>query len=94
MIASPATSPRCLIRIVGTIIHEDALHGYTVDYIGARFTVPASSLIEHVEKHMGLFEFAATIIQPTGRASFLVAHAGQRLRVHMQQIRLIEEVVA
>lgn len=83
-----APGQRCTIRIVATITRTDELlHSYAVDYLGARFSVPMRSLIERVEKHTALFHLDATIIQPTGRASFLVAYAKQHLRVHVQQIR-------
>lgn len=85
---------RVTIRIVATIVHCDNLHGFTVDYMGARFMAPPSSLIEHVEPHMALFELDAHIIRPTGRASFLVACHERELRVHVQQIRPIESEVS
>lgn len=89
MIATPTFAPgqRVRVRIVATVVHVDALHGYTIDYMGARFMAPSNSLIEHVEPHMALFELGAHIIETNGQASFLVAYAGHRLRVHVQQIQ-------
>lgn len=78
------------IRIVASIIHDDALHGVTIDYMGARFTAPADSLVKRVDARMALFELEATIIRSTGRASFLVAYAGHALRVHVQQMQECE----
>jgi hypothetical protein len=85
---------RVTIRIVATITHCDNLLGFSVDYMGARFMAPPSSLIEHVEPHMALFELDGRIIRPTGRASFLVDCHGRELRVHVQQMRPIESEVA
>lgn len=90
MIATPAPTfaagQPCLVRIVATITHEDALSGYTVDYMGTRFAVPTSSLIERVESHMALFELRARIECPNGQAAFLVRYERHVLRVHVQQI--------
>jgi hypothetical protein len=84
---------RVTIRIVATIVHCDALHGFTIDYMGARFMAPPSSLIEHVEPHMALFELDGRIIRSTGNASFLVDCHGRELRVHVQQIRESEVAI-
>lgn len=83
---SATLSRDCVIRIVATITRIDP-DGVIVDYMGERFLVPLSALIERVDSHMALLQLDAAIIRPTGQASFLASYAGHALRVHVQQIR-------
>ena len=93
MIPAPIiiSGSRCLIRIAAAVVHEDAQHGYTIDYMGARFLAPAGSFRSWVDDRMATFELVGIVTRSTGNASYLVSHQGHALRMHVQQIRALEE---
>ena len=93
MIPAPTiqAGSRCLIRIAPALLHVEGERGYTVSYMGSEFIVARQETIE-VRDGIVVAELPARVIKSTGRASFLVLHQGHALRVHVQQIRALEEV--
>lgn len=92
IVPAPTFAPnqRCLIRIVGHYEYRDfAQFGGEIRYLDACFRVERAHIVAIIEprERLALIELNATIIQPTGRASFLVGYKGHRLRVHVQQIQ-------